>query len=173
MDKSGGIYRILINDKPYIGSTVNFTTRHRKHMSALRLKKHSNAHLQNAWNKYGENSFKFEIIEVIENPNKQSLEQKEQYWLDYYDSANSEKGYNIYKKAYSTAGLPAWNKGKSISEETKQKISLARLGKQRSPFTVEHKHNMRLCRLGKPLSEEHKNKLRLINLTQRFWLKRK
>lgn len=56
-----GIYYIknLVNGKKYIGSSKNLTKRLRDHKSALRVGRHHNIHLQRAWNKYGEENFKF------------------------------------------------------------------------------------------------------------------
>lgn len=97
--------------------------------------------LQNAWNKYGEDAFKFEIVEIIENPTRELLEQKEQYWINYYNSANRKIGFNIRKVATSNLGF-------KHSEETKQKMRLAHLGKKQSP---EHIKNA---------SESHRGKIR-------------
>lgn len=76
-----GIYRIKnpINNKIYIGSTKNIEARWAKHRALLRHNKHQNAHLQNAWNKYGENAF---IFEVIEECKIEDLINREQFFID-------------------------------------------------------------------------------------------
>lgn len=76
-----GIYRIKnsINSKIYIGSTKNIEARWAKHKALLRHNKHQNAHLQNAWNKYGENAF---IFEVIEECKIEDLINREQFFID-------------------------------------------------------------------------------------------
>lgn len=76
-----GIYRIKnsINNKIYIGSTKNIEARWAKHKALLRHNKHQNAHLQNAWNKYGENAF---IFEVIEECKIEDLINREQFFID-------------------------------------------------------------------------------------------
>lgn len=78
-----GIYGIinLINDKKYIGSSINIRHRFITHKCYLRKNIHSNKHLQSAWNKYGEENFKFELIEECE---EDKLIEREQYWIDYY-----------------------------------------------------------------------------------------
>lgn len=69
-----GIYKItcLKNLKFYIGSASaykaqeskkGFYRRFQRHLFTLKNNKHSNKILQNSWNKYGQNQFKFEIIE--------------------------------------------------------------------------------------------------------------
>ena len=54
-------------------------------------------------------------------------------------------------------------KGSKVSAETRRKMSLAKKGKKRSPFSEEHKLKMSLARKGKPLSEEHKRKMSLAH----------
>ena len=58
---SGGIYFIKCeaNDFTYVGSTKDFEKRFSKHRSDLLRNSHVNPHLQNAFNKYGEDSFVF------------------------------------------------------------------------------------------------------------------
>lgn len=60
-----GIYKIvnITNSKVYIGQSNNIKKRWTEHRSALNNNRHVNVHLQNAWNKYGENNFEFVIIE--------------------------------------------------------------------------------------------------------------
>ena len=78
---SSGIYQIenKINSKVYIGSSNNIKRRWQKHKALLRHNKHPNSHLQAAWNKYGEDSFEFSIIEEC---SLSDLLNKEQYYLD-------------------------------------------------------------------------------------------
>lgn len=87
-----GIYSItnMLNGKRYIGQTYNFKYRWMRHRSYLKNGTEHNAHLQAAWNKYGCKNFKFEIIEIC-NFNK--LDEREIYWINYYDSKNT--GYNF------------------------------------------------------------------------------
>ena len=55
-----------INHKSYIGSSKNLYQRLLKHFALLRHNKHENVYLQNAWNKYGESSFEWFIIEICD-----------------------------------------------------------------------------------------------------------
>lgn len=67
-----GIYKItnLISNKIYIGSTTtSFKRRFKEHLSALKRGDHPNSHMQRAFNLDGENSFIFEIIEIVEKEN--------------------------------------------------------------------------------------------------------
>jgi len=88
-----GIYKIvnLQTGKYYVGSTKDFTTRKQSHFSRLKNNNHTNKHLQSAYNKYGIDNFKFEIIEYVQ---KELLLDIEQSYID-----DSEKE-NIYNKTY-------------------------------------------------------------------------
>lgn len=59
-----GVYRIIskIDGRFYIGSSNNCERRFKEHRSDLTLKKHHSPALQNAYNKYGPDAFRFEII---------------------------------------------------------------------------------------------------------------
>ena len=63
-----GIYRIInsSNGKCYVGSSIDINRRRLEHFSALSHNRHVNNHLQNAYNKYGKDSFIFEVIENLE-----------------------------------------------------------------------------------------------------------
>ena len=76
------IYKIrnIVNDHYYIGSTVDSRKRFWAHRKDLRTGSHVCVHLQRAWNKYGEDCFKFEIIEQLDS--KEALFPAEQKWLD-------------------------------------------------------------------------------------------
>lgn len=117
-----GVYRIVnnINFKIYIGSSIHVNKRLYEHRSSLRGNCHRNAHLQRAWNKYGEENFSFEILEIIDD-NVDILRKREQYWMDYYKSYDLNIGYNI---SHSAIG----NSGHEISEETKEKIRNKTIG---------------------------------------------
>jgi len=77
-----GIYAITntINNKAYIGSTVNVERRWAKHIFGLNKNIHPNKKLQNSWNKYGADLFNFIVIEELEDKN--NLVEREQYYMD-------------------------------------------------------------------------------------------
>ncbi|MGH7974992.1 MAG: GIY-YIG nuclease family protein [bacterium] len=79
--KLGGVYKIthIQSKRMYIGSAVLFFKRWTDHKMRLRRNIHLNKRLQNFWNKYGEKSFKFEIVQVIKNITKETLTKQEQY----------------------------------------------------------------------------------------------
>ena len=75
------IYKIIntVNGKFYVGSTTNTRERFRTHRNRLRKNRHHASHLQAAWNKYGETSFVFHVIETV--PEGESLQAAEDKWL--------------------------------------------------------------------------------------------
>lgn len=103
--KQSGIYKIL-NIKTgvfYIGSAVNLNRRGISHFRQLNQKKHHSQKLQNAFDKYGIENFKFKILELVKD--KSQLIEREQSYLDLL-----KPSYNICKIAGSTLG----NKGSDI-----------------------------------------------------------
>lgn len=87
-----GVYKItnLINGKFYIGSSKNLRVRLWKHRSLLRHNKHDNPHLQNSWNKYGEDNFDYSVVEICD----ESIQyEREQYYID-----TMHPEYNIAEK---------------------------------------------------------------------------
>lgn len=144
-----GIYRILnkANGKVYIGSSQDLRYRFRKHRTRLAAGTHDNPHLQSAWNKYGEDSFEFEILELV--PNRELLLSREQHWIDSVGCASRTLGYNILPTAGSRLGS-------THSEETKAKISKSGKGLTRS---AETRRRMSVAFTGRTMSPEARAKL--------------
>lgn len=89
-----GIYLIsnLINNKVYVGQSINIEKRWTQHKRELRNSIHENKKLQNAWNKYGEENFEFSIACECEEKQLNTLEQ---YYVFSLESYLSKGGYNI------------------------------------------------------------------------------
>lgn len=54
--------------------------------------------------------------------------------------------------------------GKTHSEQSKEKMRLAKLGKKRGSYSLEHREKIGLAQIGRVFTEEHKNKLRLAKI---------
>lgn len=93
-----GVYQILnvLNGKVYVGSSVHMGNRRYNHFWSLRANKHYNAHLQRAYNLYGEDNFIFEVLEYC---SPDSVLEREQYYIDVFNSCDPSKGYNVAKYA--------------------------------------------------------------------------
>lgn len=89
-----GIYwiRNKINGKFYIGSSKNIRRRWIRHVSNLNKNIHENEHLQRAWNKYGKEAFKFEVLEETTAEKRIAIEQ---WYLD--NTSCCSNGYNLRK----------------------------------------------------------------------------
>jgi group I intron endonuclease len=175
-----GIYLIknIANNKVYVGSAINIDKRWSLHKRELKEGNHHSCLLQRAWDKYGEQSFKFEILEEVANP--QHLLAYEQVYLDYYKSYEDDKGYNICKVAGSPLGIKHTEEAKqnmkkakqNISEETRQKLREIHTGLKRSEETKqkmreaaknireETRQKLREAQTGKKHSQETKQKLK-------------
>lgn len=114
-----GIYMIIncVNDKKYIGQSVDVEDRLAHHKSMLKHNRHENSYLQNAYNKYGDMCFLFCIIEICDENNLDELEIK---YISEYNTTNRQNGYNR-----ETGG----SLNKHMSDDAKLKMSIAKQGK--------------------------------------------
>ena len=95
-DYYGIIYKATCktSKKIYIGQTTTFLgARKGLHKHKALYEKDFNNHFHNAIRKYGWDDFTWEIIDYAQS--FEELNNKEQYWIEYYDSINN--GYNISK----------------------------------------------------------------------------
>ncbi len=116
--KQYGIYGIrnIINSKIYVGKTMqSFGDRWDCHKSYLRGSYHENRHLQNAWNKYGEESFDFVILKDCTGKDLECVNQSEIDEISKYKQLGLS--YNIHDGGDGGLFL-----GKHLSEEAKHKI---------------------------------------------------
>lgn len=123
-----GIYLIrnIVNNKVYIGSSQNVRGRLQDHFNKLKSKKHKSPYLQNSYDKYGEESFKYEFLEKVEITN---LTEREQYWCDFYKANNRLYGYNLRIIVDSNRGNKI-----NVTPENRLKISLRMKGKTPKNF---------------------------------------
>lgn len=122
-----GIYCIenKINNKKYIGQSIDIEKRWYNHINALELKYHYNIHLQRAWDKYGSSNFDFYILELCD---KRYLDEKEIYYITKYDTFK-----NGYNRTSGGKGVPDI----IVSEEVRKKIAVASTGRFYSEKTRE------------------------------------
>ena len=136
------IYKITnrINGKVYIGQTIkSLKVRWSQHCTP-----NSNCRfLHNAIIKHGAINFTIEQIDVA--CSREELDQKEVYWIKYYDSMNQEKGYNL------TSG----GEHPIVSEQSIQRRVKSRegrfTGKNATMYGKHHSENTR-----KRMSEKYK-----------------
>ena len=157
--KDSGIYQIrnTLNGHLYVGSAKDIYQRWCTHRGDLRRNVHHSSYLQNAWNKYGKDSFVFEVLELC--PKEQLL------WVeqDFLDDLCPE--YNINPVAGNRLGVMFTDEirkkislaltGIKRSEETKRKISLSKKGvspayNKGKPMSEETRYRLSLAKKGKP-----------------------
>lgn len=133
-----GIYIIenIANTKKYVGQSINVKTRIGKHKSYLKSGKHENIHLQRAYDKYGLESFTFEIVEYCPI---ELLDERERYYISFYKTIDYNLGYNLESGG---------NEGKIVSELTR----LKKVGRNNPMFgkkkTKEEKENLSIIARG-------------------------
>ena len=124
---NGFIYKITnkLNNKVYIGQTIQKPIERFYQHCAKKCDKYIlNMVIHKAIFKYGKDNFTFEVIEEVP---KQQLNEREEYWIKYYNSYTD--GYN------STKGGQKGNKpfkdidNKTIIEQYQQGKSLRTIGK--------------------------------------------
>lgn len=139
------IYKITnkINGKVYIGQTIQSIKRrwneHCGKENYCRL-------LHRAIQKYGKENFTIERIDHAHS--RDELDNKEIFWIKFYDSINRDKGYNL---------LGGGNKNHTVSDETRKKLSESCKGRKCSEKV---KKLLSFLKLGKPKSKESVEKMR-------------
>jgi group I intron endonuclease len=113
------------NDKNYYGSSNDFSRRKSQHLSYLRKNTHINKHLQNAYNKYGEDSFVFIMLESFET--RDEMKHAEQELLDSYLNISFNKSSSA--ESPQLFGIDNGFFGRKHNEETKLKMRKAKEGK--------------------------------------------
>jgi group I intron endonuclease len=186
LKKISGIYTILnsCTKKYYVGYSCDVFARINEHKFLLRSGAHYNAYLQGSFNKWGEGSFQFELLDEY---NKEILPAMEHYWATILDSCNREFGYNVRPThpentnlvsaatriniSNAKKGCKPWMKGRSHKPESIEKIKESlkgRIGSRKGAIlSQETKNRMSLAkkgcryRLGKKHTEESKLKMSL------------
>jgi group I intron endonuclease len=176
-----GIYCITntIDNRIYIGSTNCFYKRFYEHNRDFCKNKHNNIHLQRFINKYGIDSIKYKIIEILDF---NFLLEKEQWYLDTY--INFEKDFNIckivgtppnYNRSFTENQIKEianlYNSGKSccqISEilfnNRNQRSKIASMVKGISYSEYKKLFNYKkYSQIGRTFGQETKNKIGIAN----------
>lgn len=120
----GFIYKITnkVNGKSYIGQTIqNVKERFYQHCAIKCSQVVLNMAIHKAINKYGKSNFTIEVIEEVESTN---LNDREKYWIRYYDSYNNgynsteggQDGIKLFKNLNTEYIVKEYKSGKSLRE---------------------------------------------------------
>lgn len=139
-----GVYRISMEraglpDLIYIGQSCDILRRRSVHLWELNSGRHKNRRLQNAYNKYGATSLRHEVLELCHADSLTTVEQK---WLD-AEIARVGKtlvcnvrlecvvsGKGTKRSAETCAKISSALKGRSVSQEWRDRLSKSRAGKR-------------------------------------------
>ena len=188
---NSGIYRLYYKENItiYVGSSIDLKRREGQHFNKLKNNKHHNFIVQRVFNKYPEDVH-FEIIHECDNEN---LCHYEDYYIDKlkpFANISDSRGAHPH-----TETAKEKMRGRFVSEETKEKLSLSHSGKPngrkgiktgyipKSAFkegTVPWNKGKKLkpsWNSGKELTDEHKtrlaetkrNKENLIGMKYKNW----
>lgn len=160
---TSGVYMFTCskNGDRYIGSSVNIESRKSGHIALLRNGKHHNKHFLNVWRKYGEDSFEFQVLEIVNDISR--LVEREQYWIDTLKP-------EINKAIFANSGFL----GKKHNEDTKRKLSQIQKSRMMNEDLrkIQSEATKRYIQLhgnqmqGKNLSAEAKDKIRQSAIRQ-------
>jgi len=137
----------------------------------LKKQKHHNKHLQTSWNKWGENAFLFEVLEVVEGDKLQRTTREKLYLQKYYE--NWEKCYNFQRNPLSNE-RSCWSKTpeetkKIRSKRSKEMWSKPNRRKEHSDVMRKiwaspvYKEKLRLRMIGRQCSPIAKEKIAKLN----------
>jgi group I intron endonuclease len=180
-----GVYliRCLANGRIYVGSSARLALRWSEHRKTLRNGTHRNSLLRNAWRKYGEDAFSFEVLDYAPAAALVALEQR---YIDRLRACDRSIGMNLAPTAGTTLGVKhsdetrakvrASHKGMSgrkHSAETLRKMSEAAARRARTPearaamsrwskgrtLSAETRAKLSAGRKGRALSAEHRARI--------------
>lgn len=159
-DKISGIYYIknIINNKLYVGQSIDVYTRLSRHKTDLRGGRDSK-HLQKAYDKYGEDNFEFVLFMECE---AEDLDFWEKHYIAEWNTQDENCGYNLDGGGSKSRLMSEETKllmslaqrGRIVSDETKRKLSV-----NHADFSGENNPNF-----GKIHSEQSRQKSRESNL---------
>jgi group I intron endonuclease len=128
----------LPSGKKYIGSSNNLKRRMLEHFSNLNSNNHCNKYLLNYWNKYYD-EFTVYVLEWLGSNNKDYLESREEFWIDFYQTYIKKYGFNTIRDPR-IGGLC----GYKHTEESKKKMSDSIKAFHMSPKSKQSKEQSRI-----------------------------
>jgi len=191
------IYHIVneVNGKRYVGRTSDKEKRCSRHFFELRTRRHHCIHLQRSFNKYGEENFRFEVVE--DNLSEKEAITREQWYLD----NNYDLLYNISRNSLFGGDLISYHPRRdeivasitksvrqryaNMSPEDRAELSQKLRGEGNPNYgnkgeksklykikkTSSHKQNISKALTGRALSKDHVEKMKKSKLGKSSWNK--
>lgn len=148
----------LINNKVYVGKTINEKRRYREHLHYK--KREENLPIHKALKKYGYDNFKYEVVFETRSNNKDNintiLNALEKHYIRKFNSNNKKYGYNLTKGGEGTLGYKLTDEERKIRSERMKGENNPMFG---GNFSEEHLRKLRLARGNKTI--HHKNVIQL------------
>ena len=137
----GIIYKITSPaGRIYVGQTFDMRKRLNAHRHSIKKKNASHIILINSFKKYGFDDHEFEILEIIENCDRQTINEREIYWIKELNTYNYDNpmGMNMTLGGEGQRG---------VLDERRKTIAISNLFKKGHPFKGKHhtEENKRLA----------------------------
>lgn len=131
--KKSGVYILynIFTGRKYVGSSRNLPHRKSCHFHGIRRGRHENYKIQNEFNEYGEEGFRWEVLEYT---SPDDLVEREQFWLDSIKpelnillKADNHQCTQTDKSKLARQSQAEKMRGRKASDETKRKMSQSHL----------------------------------------------
>lgn len=143
-----GIYKVIYvpeNKVVYVGQSINIEERFKQHKYVMNCENELayNTHFYRALRKYGIENFQFEVIEECQ---QEDLDEREIYWISYFDTFN-----NRYNSTIGRQNYPLDKLSKEEANEIKNALKSGKL----SFLEIQKKYSL----LGNTLSQINNGKM--------------
>lgn len=147
-----GIYEIrhIPSERRYVGSSMEVENRIYWHLIMLRKGKHHCRYLQNVWNKYNEDEFKFYLLESC---SIDQLETREQWHMD---RTAKGKSMNTHPAAGSGRGFKMPPAAIEKMKASAQKIARSTEGRKQRSDQAKHQHAIGRARYRTPIQSKER-----------------
>lgn len=155
-----GIYAVRnkVNNKMYIGQSIDIEHRWRSHKADLRTEHGHNPHIKKDYEQYGLDVFELVILEQCP---AEKLHEREAFWIKFLQTTKRARGYNVSIGGKAGTGIPM---PQHLREAHRQRMLTN--NPSSGGLSPEHRAKLSQVRKGIPKSEEWKAKMRNREFTE-------